>query len=123
MTERMPWLDNYSLPKRNAKGGYEITATCGLQQFVVELDQAITAGLSEQQSQVMLRELRLRIEKAAQLGRDEGEAHPESQKPGVLLFASPCLPRILMASSEVSPWQWAARKRNPALTVSRAGHA
>ena len=95
MTERILWLDKHSQPQRTAKGGYEIRADCGLQQFVVELDEAVTSALSEEQAQVMLRELRPRIEKAAQLGRKEGDAHPESQRPGVLLF------RITLSSADL----------------------
>jgi len=73
-------------PERSKCGGYEFAADCGLQQFIVELDERVTSGLSNRQAQILLRELRPKIELAAQLRREDGEAHPESSRPGELLF-------------------------------------
>ena len=86
MSERVLLLDSHSPPIRNGSGSYEFKADCGLQHFIVETDARITFGLNESQAQIRLRELRHKIQLAAQARRDEGDANPESSQPGELLF-------------------------------------
>ena len=86
MTERLLCLDRNVPPKRNVRGGYDFKADCGLQQFVVETSGQITDGLSETMAQARLLTLRPQIERAARLRREEGDANPESFRPGELLF-------------------------------------
>lgn len=79
-------IDPFGTPTRNERGGYELVAHAGLQNFIVEIDSAVTEGLTDSRARAMLRSLFPHIERTAAERHEREGGIAESQGPGELAF-------------------------------------